>query len=185
MDHQTNRNVQIGNVCVQWASLEYRLAVAIWIMVGVDMEIGKVLTASLDMKQRATMAFTLAHQTNAPIPFKNALKSVLTALREGLIDRRNQAVHGIHFTIDRPDAIGVEMHRGKGGRQQRIQEDKELSQLGRDINRAANEFAAALPAYVEFRFKGLAEISQGLADLKAIILNNAETKDEGDVNGPE
>ena len=75
MNHLTNRYVQIGNICVQWSAIEYHVAIAIWNLAGVvDQEIGKVLTASLDLKGRVTMAFKLAHIVTAPVPFKIALK---------------------------------------------------------------------------------------------------------------
>src|SRR5689334_13504090 len=124
MDDTSNRNQQIGNICVQWSSLEYILVQIIWLMAGVQEEVGKILTAHLDMKQRANMAFALAHQTNASYRLKKATKAVVDALQKGdLISRRNQAVHGVHFTIDEPGAVGIEMHRGKGGRGQRVQKD--------------------------------------------------------------
>lgn len=115
MDQQISRNAQIGNICIQWSSLEYMLAHAIWLMCGVDQEVGKILTGNLDSKQRAMMAHALAHQINAPIPVKRAIKQTLDEMREELIHRRNEAVHGIHFTHPDPESVFIEMHRGKGG----------------------------------------------------------------------
>lgn len=148
MIHQANRNQQIGNICIQWAALEYQLAVAIWALAGLEAELGKVLTASLDVKARAVMAHTLAHETNAPRYLKIAIKKVLDAVRKDLLTRRNQAVHGIHFAGERPDMAMIEMHRGKGGRGRRPQSDRELYQLGQEINALSRSFAKSLKHYV-------------------------------------
>jgi len=117
-----------------------------------DMEIGKVLTANLDLKQRIGMGFTLANIVNAPLRFKRAIKTVQKALLdEDLIHRRNQAVHGIHFETGIPGAAGIEMHRGKGGRSQRIQYDTELHGLGTRLKQFDDHFLPELLTYIRER----------------------------------
>lgn len=186
MDHSTNRNAQIGNICVQWSAIEYHVAIAIWNLAGVvDQEIGKVLTASLDLKGRVTMAFKLAHIVNAPVPFKIAIKTLQTALQgEDLYHRRNQAVHGIHFEIDQPGAVGIEMHRGPGGREQRIQTDKELNQLGKRLTELRNTFFAALTQLVGTIHADAVANMEAFKSTLAMIENNYATNEEGDTKGP-
>jgi hypothetical protein len=178
MDAQTNRNMQIGNVCIQWSGLEYTLAASIWMMIGVGEEVGKIITASLDAKNRAKMLFALAHVYNAPVSYKNAIKKVIKSLQDGLMDRRNVAVHGVHFTSDEPNSVGLEMHRGRGGRGRRTVPNSEFSALGREISDTNDAFVKAHIAYIKKRYSGIAETSVGLATLETILRNNSETKDD-------
>jgi len=148
-------------------------------MIKVDAEVGKILTASLDAKGRANMAHAIAHQVNAPRYLKLAIKKVLTALREGLLDGRNQAVHGIHFTAARPDAVMIEMHRGKGGRQQRPQLDSDLAALGTKINLIAVDFDHALARYGRELLGVSAEQSAGLRAVDIILAKTRAATAEG------
>ena len=102
-------------------------------MLRVHDDVGKVVTASLDAKQRATMAFTLAEKTKAPFAFRQAMKETLNEVRKDLLHRRNEAVHAVHFEPYAIDVAKVEMHRGKGGRDPRPLKDTDLSDLGKRI----------------------------------------------------
>jgi hypothetical protein len=184
MDFESNRIVQIGNVCIQWANLEYELAVAIWLMICVDNEVGKILTANLDVKQRATMAHAIAHQINAPIPFKRALKQVLEELRADLIHRRNEAVHAVHFTPFGPGVAKVEMHRGKGGRAPRPLKDNDLHALGKQINTLSFMLTTAIGVFAIHQAK-LYKVALDDAETSLNILRKiSATKSAGDTNGP-
>lgn len=185
MDQQISRNAQIGNICIQWSSLEYMLANAIWLMCGVDQEIGKILTGNLDAKQRATMAHALAHQTNAPFAVKQALKQTLNEMREDLIHRRNEAVHGIHFNHPDPGSVYIEMHRGKGGRNQRTLANRDLVELGLKINAATARMANALIAFAQSKAAKVGREVEFMEMTAAILRNNSLTSDDGETNGPE
>ena len=184
MDAQTNRIAQIGNVCVQWSNLEYVLATAIWLIIGVNEEAGKILTASLDAKNRAKMLYSLAHVYNAPVSYKNAVKRVMKALQDGLMDRRNVAVHGVHFPSTQNDSVGIEMHRGKGGRNQRTIPNSEFASLGNDITKVRDDFVKSHITYVKKIYPKLVGRSIGLQDLEAILTNNSATKADDETNGP-
>jgi hypothetical protein len=133
MIHPSNRSLQIGNICVQWSHLEYELALAIWLMLRLHDDIGKIVTASLDAKQRATMAFALAEKTKAPRSYRDVMKSALSDIRRDLLHRRNEAVHAVHFLPYTSDTAKVEMHRGRGGREPRPLRDADLAELGQLI----------------------------------------------------
>ncbi len=184
MDSETNRIAQIGNVCVQWSNLEYALANAIWMMIGVTQEPGKILTASLDAKNRAKMLYSLAHVYNVPVSYRNAIKRVVSALQDDLMNRRNIAVHGIHFPSQEPNSVGIEMHRGKGGRNQRTIPNSEFEALGNDIVKVRDDFTRAYVAYVKKRYPAMIGKSVGLRDLESILRNNSETKADADEKGP-
>lgn len=128
------RNAQVGHVCRQWASLEFLLAATISSLLRLDKETSFILTNGLDILPRAAMAHRLAVHLKAPPPAIKALREVRDALRGGLLDRRNTAVHGHRqrnpndFTTDY-----VTMYRGKGAGVRRAQDHEELIQLGLDI----------------------------------------------------
>jgi hypothetical protein len=98
----------------------------------------------------------------------------------------NQGVrsHGIHFTTGRDDEIGIEMHRGKGGRAQRLIKNSEFSGLGDEISRVNIALAEATARYVKKVHPQLVGLSKGLADLEAIFLKSSETKSDGLTKDP-
>lgn len=183
--HLGNRQLLIGNICIQWSSLEYMLAAGIWTLVDVDEEVGKILTGNLDAKQRATMAHALAWQTNAPHDYKKVVKEVLTEMRDELIHRRNEAVHGIHFDSGETSIAEIELHRGKGGRAPRELSNDSLAELGSRIRAAAHKMSAANIALIQHQAaeKGCgAEVGALIED---ILRNISETSAAGERNGPE
>ena len=184
MVHENNQLVQIGNICIKWSNLEYELAVSIWLMTEVTPEVGKILTGNLDAKQRATMAHALAHQTNAPIPFKKVLKEVLDEMRAGLIHRRNEAVHAVHFLPYAPDIAKVEMHRGKGGRHARELRHSDLAQLGKALNIAGLKIATANLGFAEKLSANYADILWETETALTILQKIAATKSAGAKSGP-
>lgn len=182
MDHVQNRLIQTGNICVQWANLEYHLAVTIWVMAGVESEVGKILTGGMDMKTRASAAVAISHQMNAPRYLKMALAHVLKQLRDGgLIDRRNQAVHGVHMTSELPNAAKVELHRGKGGRQPRLQMDAELADLNQRLSSLCKTFDVSMARYIEER---LGTGQAGVVAMRAMVEKMRETMAEGETSEP-
>ena len=185
MDNPTNRNVQIGNICIQWSSLEYMLATGIWLLIGVHQDVGKIVTGNLDAKQRAMMAHALAWQTNAPVPYKQAVKQVLDEMRESLIQRRNEAVHAIHFGDVSQDTIEVELHRGKGGREPRQLRNDDLDKLGKSINAASTLLANANIELARHHVSELGFATEFAEMAETIRQNNSITKVVGETNGPE
>lgn len=185
VDDQVRRNSHIGNICIQWSALEYMLSQTIWALCGVDQEVGKIITANLDAKQRALMAHALAHQTNAPIVLKRAIKKTLDEMRDELIHRRNEAVHGIHFTHPDPTMIYVEMHRGKGGRNQRPLTNQGLLELGEKINVATTRMANALLKHVQSKAALVGREAEFVEMATSVLRNNSLIKDDGKKNGPQ
>jgi len=134
-----DRNTQIGNICWQWAHLEYLIALAIWAMLRIDHETGKVVTGGLDIKPRVNMAINLGHHLRAPKEAIQALIDVRTALDDDLITKRNRAVHG-HRLLDPDDPTAdlVEVHRGKGDRKRSPQTNQDLRALGIHVKAVAD-----------------------------------------------
>ena len=140
-----DRNTQVGNICVQWAHLEYLLALAIWSLLRLDQETGKIVTGGLDIRPRLNMAINLAKHLKAPEPAKKALLCTRRALDGGLDERRNKAIHG-HRLLD-PDDIQselVEVHRGKGDRKRHKVTNADLAELGVAIAKVAADLHEAM-----------------------------------------
>jgi len=134
--HMTDRNVQIGNICVQWAHLELLLAQAIWAARELDEKSGSVETANLNIKERAQAALAECKKQSKPDNICDALQRICKSFKMGdIIDRRNQAIHGHRFSDpDDPAAEIVVMHRGEIAGKRVKRRDAELAQLGRDIS---------------------------------------------------
>ncbi len=140
-----DRNVQIGNICWQWAHLEYLIALAAWSLLRIDNDTGRLITGGMNILPRVNLALNLARHLKAPQQAQKALKETRKALQKGLDERRNRVVHGHRF-LDRadPQAEFVEMHRGKNAGVKVRQTNKDLAQLGRDIADTARALHQAM-----------------------------------------
>lgn len=142
----SDRNLQIGNICFQWAHLEYLLALAIWSILRIDDETGKILTGGTDIKARCAIALNLAKHLEAPEAAVNALAQAQKSI-DKLNDKRNRAVHG-HRLFDpaRPDTEYFEVHRGSSRGVKVPQTNADLAQLGKDIATTHKALLSALLA---------------------------------------
>lgn len=128
------RMMSVGQICIQWAHIEYLFAHVIWALLRLDQETGKITTGGLDMLPRANMAINLATHLGAPQNLIQALKSARKAIQGGLDARRNAAVHGVSFTEGKePYEIHVEVHRGSGDRKKKHLPNSELSALAEEL----------------------------------------------------
>jgi hypothetical protein len=148
MDHQTNRLVQIGNICQQWSFLEYLYALTIWQLLGIDQETGKFVTGGTDIQPRMKLAVNLSKHLNAPKRLTKALEMARDSLRDAKLDeRRNKAIHGVRFIGARSEAASlIEVHRGRGGRIRHEQKDAELAAIGKDLNVISSQLLSELTA---------------------------------------
>jgi hypothetical protein len=131
----TDRLVQIGNICRQWAYLEYLFSVTIWNLLKLERNTGMIVTGGLDMLPRAGMAINLAEHLGADGRLIEALKTARRTLQRGglsLIDRRNIAIHGLELRLEGRSSI-LESHRGKGAFQPHDFGNDELKNLGKEI----------------------------------------------------
>jgi len=134
----------VGNICTQWAFLEYQLAIAIWSLLGLDEETGKIVTGGLDIMPRATMILSLTHGKKGDQTLSRAATKVLKELRGGLVTRRNEAVHGVYSSQRDGSEPMVEVHRGKGGRNPKPIGPDDLERLAQEISQSAQIMTAAL-----------------------------------------
>ena len=132
------RMASIGNVCAQWAGLEYQISHIIWLMLDLRHEVGKIMTGGLDMQPRLNVAILLARQLGAPRYIERELARIRKEIQDGLDMQRNRAVHGISFESPDPNSLRVEVHRGKGTKTPIELPNKELNKLGDDLHGLAN-----------------------------------------------
>ena len=141
----------VGNICHQWANIEYQLASAIWSLLGVDEATGIILTAGLMMRPRVDMAVKLAKHLDAPQRAINALVEVQKALADDLENRRNQAVHGVRFiNLNDPASEYFEMHRGKP-KGRHLQTNESLKLLGQELGALGTKLNAEMNQSDVFR----------------------------------
>lgn len=143
-DESVKRIAFIGNISVQWAHLEYLIAVTIWRILHLDPDTGKIVTGGLDMLPRINMALNLARHLKAKRALINRLVSTRKAIQDGLDVRRNRAIHGVGFYNPATRVTSVEVHRGKGDRKPSALPNSELRSLGTEINQLGKELNATL-----------------------------------------
>lgn len=123
----------IGHICVQWALLEAYGANIIWALLPVGYDTGAVITGGMDMLPRYNAAIALAEHKHAPTPAIQKLKAIRKTLQDGLADRRNQAVHGIHSAVEGdPSKIRLTMLRWKGSKRDEERSTQDLHQTSQD-----------------------------------------------------
>lgn len=144
---QMRRLFHIGHICAQWADVEYTFACAIWHMLGLDDETGKIVTGGLDMLPRANMAINLSNHQKQDSRFTKALKEARAAIQDGLDTKRNRAVHGVHF-FDANLNLYVEVHRGKGGRDRTELTEEDLNEIGRTLFKVGQDLRTKLTEFI-------------------------------------
>lgn len=135
--------VLIGNIAAQWSNLEYRIAIVIWILLGLKEETGKIVTGGLDMLPRVNMAIKLSRHLKCPRNLIDTLVKIRMELQDSLQEERNRAMHGIQFSDSNGD-LEVEVHRGKGGWNRRPLSISSLNQTGKRLHELSNELTEAI-----------------------------------------
>lgn len=87
----------IGMVVVEWSRLETILGTLIWHFLKLDMEDGRIITATLDARPKVRMLRDLAKRHAKPKATLTQILDLLDAV-EGLQERRNIVAHGIWGT---------------------------------------------------------------------------------------
>jgi hypothetical protein len=132
-DESLQMLIGVGNICTQWAFLEFQFSLAIWRLLKVDEATGKIVTGGLDMLPRAGMAIVLARHFQADRALTTALVEARKTIQAGLDVRRNEAVHGVFKSRVGGSDVVVEVHRGKGDRKPKPITAADLTSLGTEI----------------------------------------------------
>ena len=132
LDETNLHQIALGNLCMQWANLEYQLSICIWRLLNIHPDVGMVLTGLLDIKALCVAARDLAEKVHAPTEFQAQIKEAKSEI-DGLLVRRNLHVHGVGKILE--GTRYLEAQRGKG-RGKLVKIDH------RDINSLATEVHA-------------------------------------------
>ena len=141
---QSARLTLVGNICTQWSHIEYQIATVIWWLLKLDRDTGMIVTGGLDMLPRMNMAINLCRHLKADAKLDSALLATRKAIQDGLDGERNRAVHGVWFDLRGDGAHGVEVHRGKGGRQRHYVSGDELLGTGTALNTVSSALSVVL-----------------------------------------
>lgn len=90
------------------------------------------------MLPRINAAIALAEHEKLPPPIKNRLKAVRTSLQSGLLDSRNQVVHGVHTGLD-GKTTNLTMVRWRGEKRDKRFTPNEISKIGEDLYQLGEE----------------------------------------------
>jgi hypothetical protein len=123
----------IGHVCLQWALLETTLMAVLNLFVKLVPEEGAVVFGGLDMLGRLNMAINLADHHKAPFPIGQELRNIRKALQNGILDARNQAIHGAHADADEPDSVNLTMFRWPKPKRMQTKSFEDFAKLAIDI----------------------------------------------------
>ena len=130
--------VTIGEVCLQWARLEMTLIGLICQIEPLETEKAFIIFGGLDIQPRVNMAINLARHNKVPPSIIKRIVGVRTKLQNGLMDRRNQVVHGAHRKI-----IGAEttltMVRWKGDKRDKKLHAADIAALAKEIHDLGTE----------------------------------------------
>jgi hypothetical protein len=146
---------RVGLICRACSTIEYAVASVIWAMLELDPETGKIVTGGLDMQPRLNMAIALARHKSEPKELVASLETARKELQDGLLDRRNLAVHGIPLT-DVAGLATLEVHRGRYARKPTPRGFDEIKALSDEIVAVMNALAAVTAPYVLSRAEKIA-----------------------------
>lgn len=132
--------VAIGRVSAQWSILEGILDVAIWRAMGLRNDLGRILTAQLQMQSKLDTLSAVLTQKKPHL--STQFTKVCSFVRDCLIGKRNTVIHGMwHILPPMPDTPPRHIRgfvvkfsaRGKLASQSGMMSTKELDQLALDI----------------------------------------------------
>ena len=84
------------------------------------------------------MAINLARHENLPPPILKRIEAIRTKLQKGLLDRRNQVVHGAHRDMEGAETT-LTMIRWKGDRRNKRLDAADISELAKEIHALGND----------------------------------------------
>lgn len=141
-----DRLIQVGNICRQWAYVEYLFSVVIWAALKLDRETGMIVTGGLDMLPRANMAINLAKHLNMDASIREALTNARATLQAGslsLVDKRNIAVHGLELRTQGTSST-MEVHRGKGAFREHEFGNDQLREIGAAVQKIHEQLSPVM-----------------------------------------
>lgn len=134
----------VGNLCSQWAFLEYCFSITIWHLLKLDKETGMIVTGGMDILPRVNMVLNLAQHLKADGKIVEAARVARRALQDDLINDRNKFVHGVFSSSKTIPGIDVEIHRGRGDRRRHPVTPDQVAATANRVHRVAFAYCDAL-----------------------------------------
>ena len=155
----------MGIVCVQWALLEHLMLGLISCAEGTPLDLVYLKFGSLDMLPRVNMAMTLARYHKWPQPMISRIEAIRKQLqgingRNGLQERRNQLVHGVHKESLNPQSVSLTMVRWGEPKRTKDVSILDIADLANQLGALAQEASSIFDAYGNWKF-GLSREKNG------------------------
>ena len=123
----------IADVCLQWSRLEMTIMGLICQIEPMEMEKAYIVFGGLDILPRINMAINLARFNKIPPPIIKRIVAARKSLQDGLMDRRNQVVHGAHKDIEGAETT-LTMVRWKGDQRDKRLHATDIALLASDVH---------------------------------------------------
>jgi hypothetical protein len=110
-----------GLICTQYSYFDYLISNIIWDALGVEKEVGMIVTGSMDIRPKIEMAISLLDHINKNIEIRGLLQQFKNkaSSSSGFISKRNIIVHGIYSSREGDPKVMVEAHRKIAHRERR------------------------------------------------------------------
>lgn len=118
------------------------------------------MTGGLDMIPKVRMCINIAREKKCPKYLIKALEAVRVDIQDKLDQRRNAAVHGVHFISDDQTKMEIETHRGRGFRERTRVTGTELRELSIDIKKVSEKYTPHLTKFITEKRKASQHIPE-------------------------
>jgi len=108
-----------GHICTQYSYFDYLISNVIWSVLGIEKDVGMIVTGSMDIKPKIEMAISLLDHLKVEQEIRPTLQKFKnnSSKENGFISKRNKIIHGIFSSRDNDPTIMVEAHRKKSHRE--------------------------------------------------------------------
>ncbi|WP_227368316.1 hypothetical protein [Halomonas sp. M20] len=133
----------IGHICFQYSFLDYLVSNVIWHILKLDVEAGKIVTGSLDIRPKLDMAVTLASHYGVLDEISAHIKTMKNRIegKNGAINKRNRLIHGVFASAPGDPVVVVESHRNKRHRQRIALAIDEIQSTLNEITQEATDLS--------------------------------------------
>lgn len=107
------RAILTGLICTQYSYFDYLISNIIWNALGVEKEVGMIVTGGIDIRPKIEMSILLLDHFDNNSKIRDLLQQFKNNASKpnGFISKRNIIVHGIYSSRERDPKVMVEAHR--------------------------------------------------------------------------
>jgi hypothetical protein len=171
----------IGHICLQWALLEQMMLAVISAAENISLEKTYSRYGRWDMLDRVKFAIALAVEARWPGHLIGRLKKIQRALQQGgdgLAQRRNLFVHGVHAMTDTPGEFQLTMARWPKNKRTEVVTVTDAYLLMNRLSQLSKEAEGVFCGYGVWKFKaefdpnGGEQIAQAKAHARIVRTHN-------------